>query len=101
MPAAVIRIEYQDFDGITKTADEKAQAVEQLFQEVSGQMDVLRGGAWVGDNANKFFQEMENTVFPALNKLRDAFARLSEDGQKIIVTFQNAEDEGANIWKRR
>lgn len=79
-PAPVTRIHYDDFAGVLPRFEERAEKIRAMQTRLLDRMEALRRGAWTGDNADRFYREMENAILPALNRLHSA---LCDSGEAI------------------
>jgi WXG100 family type VII secretion target len=97
MPAIKIKIEFDKVDTISSAFSEQSDTVKQMNSNLSSKYDKLKGGDWVGVGADKFFQEMEQTVMPSLKRLESALSRGSEASKKISQKMHGAEDQCKGI----
>jgi WXG100 family type VII secretion target len=61
-------------------------ATQQTIGKLTKVIEQLRGGDWIGEGANQFFQEMDGQVIPALKRLQNAMTegdKVSKDIEKI------------------
>jgi len=86
------RAEYPALQAISKQFLTEQNDVSTLLSQTKNKVETLHGGLWEGDAANKFFDEMENTVLPALGRLAVALGRASEVTQKVSDTIQQADE---------
>ncbi|MEQ8672803.1 MAG: WXG100 family type VII secretion target [Aggregatilineales bacterium] len=93
-----IRVEYEQLTEIAKRFALQADQTDQLIARLSHQMDELSTGAWIGQGADAFYDEMETLVFPALGKL---FVALDESGVTfgtVAQIFADAEDDASRLF---
>jgi len=94
-----VKIEYEQMQNIISVFDDHSQQSQQVLQRVSAQVDVMRSGSWVGANADRFYQEMDNEALVALQRLVNAFQQLTESSSEIVRVMQNAEEEASTIFR--
>lgn len=76
----------------------EAEKVEGFSRDLMSKMDTLKGGDWIGEGANQFYQEMDSQVIPHLNKLRDALAEAAKTTGQISQLMQDVEDRSSKIF---
>lgn len=97
MPAIKIKIEFDKVDTIASAFSEQSDAVKQMNSNLSSKIDKLRSGHWVGVGADKFYQEMDQTIMPSLKRLESALGRGSEASKKISQKMHSTEDQCKGI----
>ncbi len=91
--AANPRCEYPAMQAISKQFQSEQTDIQNLLNQTKSKVETLHGNLWQGDAADKFFEQMENTILPSMNRLVSALGRASEVTQKVSDTIQQA-DEG-------
>lgn len=95
MPAPVVAAKYDELRNIAQSFNDQSEIIDGVFQRVLNQFDVLQAGAWQGINANRFFDEMESEILPALIRLTHALKKSDETVRRIITILQEGEEEAA------
>ncbi len=99
MPADVIQVQYDTLQEIAsiwgRAQDRHIQTKQALVQCV----DQLRNGGWEGLGAAAFFAEMDEDVFPALERLVQALGEAQRVTTQIITIFREAEEEAARPFR--
>lgn len=75
-----------DSDQLQKMAQifyEQADVLKEIMQALSAAADNLRGGAWIGLGATKFFDVFDSSVVPNLQKGIDGMETSGEQANKI------------------
>ncbi len=62
----VVEINYEHMDDTKTRFAAQAEEVKTTYGRLTACLEDLKGGGWIGDAANSFFQEMDNTVLPAM-----------------------------------
>ena len=101
MAASQVRSDRDQLKQIQGMFNQESEKVEQTFRDLSGKMDTLQGGDWIGEGANQFYKEMEETIIPHMNALRDALNQAGETTGKIIQDMQDLEDRTSKmfVWR--
>jgi WXG100 family type VII secretion target len=73
----------------------EAQEIAQLKQQFSNQVDDLHGKGWVGQAADKFYEEMESLIMPSLARLAASLQHASAVSTEIVGIYQTAESEAS------
>jgi len=100
MASEEVKVEYEQLSSICGNAGEQQQNTQQLLQRINAQLETLKGGAWVGENANAFYQEMEGEVIPGLQRLVDSLGEMEEATNRTITIFQAAEEEASGVFPK-
>jgi WXG100 family type VII secretion target len=94
-----VQANYDDLGNAAGVFSKESDQTQQLTQQVKGVFDGLRGGGWIGKGAEAFFQEMEELVFPGLDRLTRALSDASSAAKRIADTFKQAEDEACGLFR--
>lgn len=95
MPAPRIRAHYDDLEAIRNKFAQQADQIRQMSQNIRSRMEVMRDGAWIGEAATAFYDEMDSEVFPAVERLINALDQASQATRAIGDRFQQAEQDGS------
>lgn len=95
-----IQIRYDEIERITHAAEDQAALVRSNIRNLANILSRLQAGGWEGDAATYFFNDMNNDVFPALERLTTALDQTSITLQQIARTFQEAEAEAAGFFSK-
>jgi WXG100 family type VII secretion target len=95
----VIQANYDDLATIAGSFSQRAQAVEQLIQQMSQLEQALEGGGWTGLGAAAFFAEMGDLVFPAMHRLTGALNEAQTVVGRISTVFRDAEEEASRQFE--
>jgi WXG100 family type VII secretion target len=77
----------------------RVNLVQASYKNLRKQMTVLQNGDWIGLSAQNFFEEMNTVIFPAFERLENAFLEARLTTLAISDTFQQAELDVAEIFK--
>ena len=69
-----------------------------LLKTTKSKVESLHNNQWVGQGADTFFNEMEQTVLPALARLAHALAIGSDVAQNIVNTIRQADEETQSFF---
>lgn len=94
-----IQADYQQLQQIAKVFDSEADKAKRLRNMLRGKVDGLRGNGFVGQGAEAFYREMDQDLFPALERLEQALMSASDTVQFIIKAMQSAEEEASSHLK--
>lgn len=96
MPAPTIRADYDQLREIQNTFQREAEDIGRMLQNLRSAYDPLRQGDWIGPGANAFFSEMESSVYPSLQRLRNALDQAAKTTKQIADEIRQAEQEASN-----
>jgi len=76
--AYTVQCDYDQLNGIVQRFNDASESARNTYDKVSAQMEVLRGGAWIGPNADKFYEIMDNDWLPAMDRLTKSMEKAAE-----------------------
>src|SRR5579859_694559 len=97
MAAATVRADYDQLNQLASTFGKNADSCKQTLQNIKSNMDTLQGGDWIGQGANAFFQEMDNSVLPTLQRLVNALSSAQTSVSQISSIMKDAEEQAAKV----
>lgn len=86
-------LNYEQMKGFVKTFKTEGDEILALAKDTATRADALHGGGWVGKGADKFFEEMNGEIIPAMNRLAQALNTAADIAQKVSDTYDQAEEE--------
>lgn len=99
MSAEVIQSKYEELEKIARCFEQQAQATRALHQRVQRSAGALRNGGWVGRGSAAFTGEMEQKLFPGLQRLFDALTAAQSTTVAIAQLIREAEEEAASVFR--
>ncbi len=99
MSAPKIRADYEGLQKIAQSFSAEASQIAATTKSVKTLVDTLRGGDWVGPGATAFYQEMDASVLPSLNRLSAALGEAAEATNKINQLMNGAERDAAAVLR--
>ena len=86
-------LNYDQLQGFIKAFETEAEEIQALTKQTSNRVESLHGGDWIGRGADKFFNEMQGEVLPAMNRLVHALVTAGQVTRQIAEIFNQAEEE--------
>jgi WXG100 family type VII secretion target len=99
MSAEIIQSKYEELENIARRFGQQAQATRTLQRQVQRNAGALRNGGWTGRGAAAFTGEMEQKLFPAMQRLSDALAEAQTTTLQVKEIIQKAEEEAASVFR--
>jgi WXG100 family type VII secretion target len=96
--AGTTQVNYDDMNNIIKTFKTEEEEIMNLLKTTKSKVESLHNNQWVGQAADNFFNEMEQTVLPALARLARALGVGSDVAQKIVDTIRQADEETQSFF---
>lgn len=96
MPARKIQVEYDDIARLARRMDDEGADSQALMQRIRTLVSRLEGGGWLGQGAERFYDEMYDEVLPALNRLVEALQLTADTMRHVSFLLGDAEQDGAN-----
>lgn len=91
----IIRADYEALEQVATRFEEEADRIRRVQQALTRQVGVLRAGGWTAEAAERFFQDMDNDVSPAVGRLFQSLKQSSTTTRQIVAIFKNAEEAAA------
>ena len=98
MSAPIIQGNYDELAVIERTFERHADELNALQRLMTGCLDQLRRGAWRGEGAQAFYDEMLDVVLPALTRLRHALQESAAATRRVVYTLSAAENDSAQLF---
>ena len=99
MPADIIQVEYDTLEEISQKFDLLSADAREMIQRLSHAVMKLQNGGWQGRGSQAFFAEMDDTIFPALQRLSEALEESKETVRQIKDILYAAEEDAANLFQ--
>jgi WXG100 family type VII secretion target len=96
--ARIRKLNYDDMSNIVKMFRTEAQDIDGLLKQTKGKVESLHNNQWVGQGADKFFNEMEQSVVPAVGRLVGALGHAGDVAQKIADTIRRFDEETKSFF---
>jgi WXG100 family type VII secretion target len=100
MSASKVQIQYDEFDGIIQRIQSQMEAVATMNSQVRQRVETLQNGGWIGRGANSFFSEMQDMLFPGMDRLRQGLENAAATARDVAGRFHTSEQEAANLFRR-
>ena len=97
---AKVQIQYKQTGDLQRLGQQLHEQQVDTLMDLRRRIETLQGGAWVSSGANRFFDEMDNEVFPTLERLNKALAVLTTDVATIVQQFQAFETEAGSLFSQ-
>ncbi|PJF42513.1 MAG: WXG100 family type VII secretion target [Chloroflexota bacterium] len=98
MSAPIIQSHYDELAAIGRTFERYADELNAMQRLMTNCLDQLRRGGWRGEGAEAFYDEMLDSVLPALMRLRHALQDAAFSTKQIVHTLSRAELEAAQLF---
>jgi WXG100 family type VII secretion target len=89
---------YDELDQIAGMFSNTAGQVGDTIGKLKSAIENMRD-KWIGQGADKFFQEMESEVLPGLGKLQNALNEGSSKTKSIAGLIREHEQQASNLFK--
>ncbi|MBX3083910.1 MAG: WXG100 family type VII secretion target [Anaerolineae bacterium] len=99
MPSNKVQCNYEDMEKICQQFIRESDETEGTIRILKQGVEELRGGGWLGVGANAFYAEMDDHVFPNLDKLVKALQTTESQARQAIAKLHEMEDSSANKFK--
>ncbi len=87
------QVNYDEMQTIIKQFETEEEDCKVLFNQTKSMVESLHGSQWMGEAADRFFQEMESLVLPRTAKLLYALNVAGQVAKQIINIIHQADEE--------
>ena len=94
-----IEANYDDLRAISQKFKAEEGEISQLLNQTRQKSEELHSNGWIGRGSDTFFNEMNSLIIPSFGRLANALMDASEATDKIVQTFQAAEEESRGYFK--
>jgi|SRR5579859_2886278 len=98
MTAPTVRSDYDQLNQISQSFSSQADTLNNMNQNLQSNFETLQGGDWIGQGANAFFQEFNNSVMPTLKRLQSALSESARITAQISQVMKQAEDDASKVF---
>lgn len=95
----LVRVEYEKLSDVASRFSKQGEAANALLQMLMGKLSPLRAGSFKGEAADTFFQEMDDTLLPAVKRLQEIMAESSAVTNETARLFGQADEESSSRFK--
>ena len=85
------QINYELLQAHVKKFQAEADAVNQVLTQTKSRVEQLHGNGWIGQGADKFFDEMENLVMPSMARLVQSLHESANAANNVMAIYKAAE----------
>jgi len=89
---------YDELDQLAGMFSSEAGQVGDTMGKLKSAIENMRD-KWIGEGAQKFFNEMESEVLPALGKLQSALNDGAEKTKQMASLIHEHEEQASNLFK--
>lgn len=94
--ANIVQIDYDKMRQVADAFAQQSAEVKRILNTVEDQINVLKAEKWKAESATAYYNEMDHTVCPAVNKLAQKLDLASEVCKQISATLKKAEQDAMN-----
>jgi WXG100 family type VII secretion target len=87
------QINYDEMQAIIKALESEEEEIKVLFNQTKSMTESLHGGQWIGEAADKFFNEMEGFVLPRTTRMIMALNTAGNVAKQIMQIIHQADEE--------
>ena len=87
------QVNYDEMQAIIKQLESEEEEIKALMSQTKSKVEALHGSQWIGEAADKFFNEMENVVLPKTNKMIYALNVAGQVAKQIMNIIHQADEE--------
>lgn len=97
MAAPKIRADHDGLQSVSQKFAQQAEATRRTLGQTKGDKATLEGGDWKGKGATAFYNEMNDTVIPTLERLARALESAARVTKQISGIMKEVETEASGL----
>jgi WXG100 family type VII secretion target len=98
MPADTVQVDHDAMASISQRFGDQSDQVRAQYDKIMHQLDVLKNGAWIGPNADKYAEIMEGTLLPAIQRLFKALDQAGNTTKEVAKMMRDADEETKSLF---
>jgi WXG100 family type VII secretion target len=99
MDAPVIQVKYDELEAVISRLRNQIAQTQAMKSALRGSYQPLQQGGWLGAGSQAFIREMDQIVFPAVDRLENALQQAEASTREIITIMRAAEEEASRPFK--
>jgi len=92
------QVKYDELDQLAGMFSSESGQVSEVIGKLKSAIENMRD-KWIGEGAQKFFNEMESEVLPALGKLQSALNEGATKTKQMAGLVHEHEEQASNLFK--
>ncbi len=96
--AEKVQAKYDELTQISGKFTQQASQVEELKKSLHTALQPLEDGGWKGLGSEKFFAEMNELIFPSIDKLHAALTEAKSTTDQVAQIMKQAEEESHSLF---
>jgi len=96
--ADIVQFDPDGTKSVSQRFNDQSDHVEALYKKLHAQMEVLRGKKWIGKNADKFMEIMDNTLMPGVQRLSKGLDAASVATNQVTKIIRDADEENKSLF---
>jgi WXG100 family type VII secretion target len=96
--AEKIEVSYDQLERFFNDFSRMEGSITTLHKSTEAKVDHLHGGEWIGRGSDKFFEEMQNEILPAMMRLAQALGEAANAVREIAQIYSQAEEETQSYY---
>jgi len=94
----IVQFDPDGTKSVSQRFSDQADQVEALYKKIHQQMEVLRGKAWIGKNAEAFLKIMDETLMPGVQRLSKGLDAASVATNQVAKIIRDADEENKSLF---
>jgi WXG100 family type VII secretion target len=94
-----IQCNYDELEQISSQFGNQSQSIQDMQQKVRASYAKLLDKGWIGLGATAYFDEMEQDILPAQERLKDALEQAGQATQQIADFVKTAEEDASGLFR--
>ncbi len=96
--AGTTKVNYDELNAIVKQLKSEEDELRTLYNQTRSKVEALHNNQWIGQGADKFFDEMEMTVLPKTLKMLTALDVAGKVANQIMNIIHQADQETKSFF---
>ena len=92
-----IQYQYDQLEAVIRELQDLSSDLQQTASRVMQKKNALQGGGWKGQGANRFYEEMDQVVLPAMKRAHVAMDLAADRIRKKSEAMKGMEDQLKSI----
>ena len=91
--ANTVQLNYQEMNAIISAMANQQAIIMSALNSTRNMMESIHGNTWIGQAADKFYDEMSSFVLPNLDKVGQGLGQAQDAATKVVAIYSQADEE--------
>lgn len=97
--ANTVQLNYQEMNAIMSAMANQQAIIASSLNNTRNMMESIHNNTWIGQAADKFYDEMTGFVLPNLDKIAQGLGQAQDVAKQVIAIYSQADEETKGFFR--